>query len=164
MAATWLNLAIERADTRRAKALAAGLLKKMVEAEQKRIAESKSRAAEVVADSAGVGSETTIGTDGQVQRRTLSHAELKNRKARFDAIIKRYKLDAAEPQEAIAEYLTSLNGKVATAKDFVKRFPFMSESEAVDFLTWIQTGLQFKESVLDKNRQAAAAQSIGLRR
>mmetsp|Transcript_4320 Transcript_4320/g.6696 ORF Transcript_4320/g.6696 Transcript_4320/m.6696 type:complete len:292 (+) Transcript_4320:87-962(+) len=162
MAMAWLNLALDRADTRKAKSHAATLLKKMVEEEalrQQSVA-GKTKIPISQAQMQGMGSTTALGSDGKPVQKLMSTEELKERKAKFDTIVKRYNLNALEPQNAIADYLTGLNGKVATAEDFIKRFPMMSVQEAVDFLSWIQTGIQFKEQVLDKNRKAAGLPAL----
>eukprot|EP00466_Bigelowiella_natans_P010602 jgi/Bigna1/73629/fgenesh1_pg.25_\ len=146
MAMAWLNLALDRADTRKAKSHAATLLKKMVEEEalrQQSVA-GKTKIPISQAQMQGMGSTTALGSDGKPVQKLMSTEELK----------------ALEPQNAIADYLTGLNGKVATAEDFIKRFPMMSVQEAVDFLSWIQTGIQFKEQVLDKNRKAAGLPAL----
>jgi len=103
----------------------------------------------------GMGEVTRLGADGTKERKVLTREEMEEQKRRFDFIVKRHQLNSNEAREAIADYLTSLNGKMASAKAFVKRFPALNEKEAVDFLTWIQTGIQFKEEVIDKNKQKA---------
>uniref|UniRef100_A0A7S2TFE1 Uncharacterized protein n=1 Tax=Lotharella oceanica TaxID=641309 RepID=A0A7S2TFE1_9EUKA len=154
MAMAYLNAAMDKAETKKAKALAAKIIKQVIKEEEDRLEMLRKNKVPITeAQLQGAGSEHYIDKDGKAKKRFLSTEELKERKRKFDVIVERYGLKYAEPQEAIASYLTSLNGRVATAEDFVKRFPMMSVPEAVDFLSWIQTGLQFKEQVLDRNKK-----------
>ncbi|GAB5356898.1 hypothetical protein AAMO2058_000328000 [Amorphochlora amoebiformis] len=157
MACAYYNLTLERADNKKSKAFAAKLLKRFVERTAQVVSENKSVSRKAVrvtqAQMVGAGSETRVDQQGKARDVLLSSHELKERKRKFDLIVKRYSLNYAEPQEAIADYLTSLNGKLASADDFIKKFPMMSKQEAIDFLSWIQTGIQFKEQVLDKNKR-----------
>jgi len=73
-------------------------------------------------------------------------------KQEFDKIIAKYKLDAPDKAEAIAELLTNQNDGVS-APAFAEKFG-MNVEEAVVFLEWIKVGIKFKEEAIDTAKKA----------
>ena len=74
---------------------------------------------------------------------------LKKHKEEFQKIIDKYHLSDEDKAEEIANFLTKNKQKEVSAKDFSNLFA-MTEKESVIFLSWIQTGIKFKEDNLNK--------------
>ena len=74
---------------------------------------------------------------------------LKKHKEEFDKIIEKYNLSDEDKAEEIASFLTKNNQDEVSAKEFASLFN-MTQKEAVIFLSWIQTGIKFKEDNLNK--------------
>lgn len=74
---------------------------------------------------------------------------LKKHKEKFQKIIDKYCLAEESKAEEIANFLTKNNQKEVSAKEFANLFA-MTEKESVIFLSWIQTGIKFKEDNSNK--------------
>jgi hypothetical protein len=68
---------------------------------------------------------------------------------KFQEIIEKYNLKSEIRANQIADLLTNSNRNKISSKDFSKLFG-MQEEEATIFLSFIQKGLNFKKTHIDK--------------
>ena len=75
--------------------------------------------------------------------------DIHEHKQKFDEIIKKYNLHEEDKAHEIANFLTKSKNDTVSAKEFAILFA-MGEGEAVIFLKYINKGVEFKETYLDK--------------
>lgn len=101
---------------------------------------------------AGDGAEhmSTAAQAAQSHGLEMSDEDITQLKVDFEAVVKKYQLDAGEKSGQMADYLTR-GGKVDTT-EFAAEFE-MEMRDANTMLMWIQIGTQFKTTVIDRNAE-----------
>lgn len=75
--------------------------------------------------------------------------DIETHHSEFQKVIKKYGLFLEHKAGKVADYLTSEHGKDVHPKHFAEEFG-MDENEAKTFLTFIEKGIHFKKSAMDK--------------
>jgi len=77
--------------------------------------------------------------------------ELEQHKEEFQEIVKKYRLFTTQKAKEIGLFLTNQLGMQVSALEFAKKYE-MTEQEAKIFLSFIQKGIEFKESHIDSKK------------
>jgi len=76
--------------------------------------------------------------------------DIQTHKKEFDKIVTKYNLFEKEKAEEIAKFLTNSQNNKIHFKDFAKIFS-LEDNEAKLFLSFIEKGLIYKESIIDNS-------------